>query len=136
MTPYAIIMKKRDGKALSPEEIIFMVDGYTKETIPDYQMAAWMMAVFIRGMTPEESTALTQAMLDSGDKIDLSSIGKITVDKHSTGGVGDKVSLVLAPLVAALGIPVPMMSGRGLGHSGGTLDKLEAIPGYRVGLTE
>jgi len=136
MTPYEIIMKKRDGKALSTEEIIFMVDGYTKETIPDYQMAAWMMAVFIQGMTPEESTALTQAMLDSGDSIDLSSIGKITVDKHSTGGVGDKVSLILAPLVASLGIPVPMMSGRGLGHSGGTLDKLEAIPGYRVGLTE
>ncbi|MEA1928451.1 MAG: thymidine phosphorylase [Candidatus Auribacterota bacterium] len=136
MTPYFIIMKKRDGKVLSSEEIIYMVDSYTRGTLPDYQMAAWMMAVFIQGMTPEESAALTKAMLDSGDKIDLSSIGKITVDKHSTGGVGDKVSLILAPLVASLGIPVPMMSGRGLGHTGGTLDKLEAIPGYRVELTE
>lgn len=136
MTPYEIIMKKRDGKTLTREEIIFMVEGYTKGSIPDYQMAAWMMAVFIRGMTPEESTSLTRAMLESGDSIDLSSIGKITVDKHSTGGVGDKVSLVLAPLVASLEIPVPMMSGRGLGHSGGTLDKLEAIPGFRVELTE
>ncbi|MDP8214559.1 MAG: pyrimidine-nucleoside phosphorylase [Candidatus Euphemobacter frigidus] len=136
MRPYWIIMKKRDGKALSSEEIIFMIDGYTKGTIPDYQMAAWMMAIFIQGMSSEESAALTQAMLDSGDRIDLSSIGKITVDKHSTGGVGDKVSLILAPLVASLGVPVPMMSGRGLGHTGGTLDKLEAIPGFRVDLSE
>ncbi len=136
MTPYEIIMKKRDGGELSPEEIIYFINGYTEGTIPDYQMAAWMMAVFIRGMSPEESTALTRAMLDSGGKIDLSSIGRITVDKHSTGGVGDKVSLVLAPLVAALGVPVPMMSGRGLGHTGGTLDKLEAIPGFRVNLSE
>ncbi|MFH1038954.1 MAG: thymidine phosphorylase [PVC group bacterium] len=136
MTPYEIIMKKRDGKALSPEEIIFFIDEYTKGDIPDYQMAAWMMAVFIRGMSPEESAALTRAMLHSGGTIDLSSIGKTTVDKHSTGGVGDKVSLVLAPLVASLGIPVPMMSGRGLGHTGGTLDKLEAIPGFRISLSE
>lgn len=136
MNAYEIIIKKRDGHALSPEEIEFMIDGFTKDDIPDYQMAAWMMTIFIRGMNGEEVTALTQTMLRSGDEIDLSPIGKVTVDKHSTGGVGDKVSLILAPLVASLGVPVPMMSGRGLGHSGGTLDKLEAIPGFRVGLTE
>ncbi len=136
MRPYEIIMKKRNGEALSSEEIIFFIEGYTKGDIPDYQMAALMMAIFIRGMGAEESTALTKAMLDSGDKIDLSEIKAVKVDKHSTGGVGDKVSLVLAPLVASLGIPVPMMSGRGLGHTGGTLDKLEAIPGFRVDLTE
>ncbi len=129
-------MKKRDDHELADEEIKYMIQGYTEDKIPDYQMAAFMMAVFIRGMNPRETTALTQAMLHSGEEIDLSSIGKVTVDKHSTGGVGDKVSLILAPLVASLGIPVPMMSGRGLGHSGGTLDKLEAIPGYRVELTE
>lgn len=136
MRPYEIIMKKRNGQALSPKEIIFFIEGFTKGDIPDYQMAALMMAIFIRGMEAEESAALTKAMLDSGDKIDLSEIKAIKVDKHSTGGVGDKVSLVLAPLVASLGIPVPMMSGRGLGHTGGTLDKLESIPGLRVDLTE
>ena len=136
MNPYEIIMKKRDGNALSPEEIEYIINSYTQDKIPDYQMAAWMMAVFIRGMNAEETTALTQSMLHSGGEIDLSSVGKITVDKHSTGGVGDKVSLVLAPLVASLGVPVPMMSGRGLGHTGGTLDKLEAIPGFRVDLSE
>ncbi len=136
MRPYEIIMKKRNGETLSPQEIIFFIEKFTKGDIPDYQMAALMMAIFIRGMEADESAALTKAMLDSGDKIDLSEIEAIKVDKHSTGGVGDKVSLVLAPLVAALGIPVPMMSGRGLGHTGGTLDKLEAIPGFRVDLSE
>lgn len=136
MNTYEIIMKKRDGKALSSREIEYIVDGYTEGKIPDYQMAAFLMAVFIRGMNSEETTALTQSMLHSGGEIDLSSIGEPTVDKHSTGGVGDKVSLVLAPLVASLGVPVPMMSGRGLGHTGGTLDKLEAIPGFRVDLSE
>lgn len=136
MTTYEIIMKKRDGHVLSSEEIGFMINGYTENRIPDYQMAAFLMAVFIRGMNPEEVTALTQAMLHSGEEIDLSSIRKITVDKHSTGGVGDKVSLILAPLVASLGVPVPMMSGRGLGHTGGTLDKLESIPGFRTDLAE
>ena len=136
MRAYEIIMKKRNGQPLTDEEIKYMVNGYTEDHIPDYQMAAWMMSVFIQGMNSEEVTALTQAMLESGGTIDLSSIGKTTVDKHSTGGVGDKVSLVLAPLVASLGVPVPMMSGRGLGHTGGTLDKLESIPGYRVDLTE
>ncbi|MCX6353917.1 MAG: thymidine phosphorylase [Candidatus Aureabacteria bacterium] len=136
MRAYEIIMRKRDGKKLEAAEIEFMIREYTKDQIPDYQMAAFLMAVFIRGMEAEETTALTLAMLRSGDVIDLSGIGKKTVDKHSTGGVGDKTSLVLAPIVAASGIPVPMMSGRGLGHSGGTLDKLESIPGFRTNLTE
>jgi len=136
MRPYEIILKKRDGQKLDSQEIEFMISGYTKGTIADYQMAAFLMAVFIRGMDSQETDALTLAMLHSGDTIDLSAIGKKTVDKHSTGGVGDKTSLVLAPVVAASGIPVPMMSGRGLGHSGGTLDKLESIPGFRTNLTE
>jgi len=136
MRAYEVIMKKRDGKKLSTDEIEFMIREYTAGSIPDYQMAAFLMAVFIRGMDPGETTALTLAMLHSGDTIDLSAIGKKTVDKHSTGGVGDKTSLVLAPVVAASGIPIPMMSGRGLGHSGGTLDKLESIPGFRTDLTE
>ena len=136
MNAYEIIFKKRNGEVLSPEEIAYIVGGFTEGRIPDYQMAAWMMAVFLRGMNPEEVTSLTRIMLESGDRIDLSAIKAIKVDKHSTGGVGDKVSLVLAPLVAALGVPVPMMSGRGLGHTGGTLDKLEAIPGFRVSLSE
>lgn len=136
MRAYEVILKKRDGKRLEGREIEFMIEGYTKGAIPDYQMAAFLMAVFIRGMAPEETTALTLAMLRSGDTIDLSAIGRKTVDKHSTGGVGDKTSLVLAPIVAASGIPIPMMSGRGLGHSGGTLDKLESIPGFRTDLTE
>jgi len=136
MRAYEVILKKRDGKRLEGREIEFMIDGYTNGSIPDYQMAAFLMAVFIRGMAPEETTALTLAMLRSGDTIDLGAIGRRTVDKHSTGGVGDKTSLVLAPIVAASGIPIPMMSGRGLGHSGGTLDKLESIPGFRTDLTE
>ncbi len=136
MRPYEIILKKRDGNKLDDKEIEFMILEYTKGNIPDYQMAAFLMAVFIRGMDSQETTALTLAMLDSGDRMDLSPIGKKTVDKHSTGGVGDKTSLVLAPIVAASGVHIPMMSGRGLGHSGGTLDKLESIPGFRTDLTE
>ena len=136
MTACEVIMKKRDGRELTDKEIEYMIREFTEDRIPDYQMAAFMMAVFIRGMNAAETTALTQAMLHSGSEIDLSPIGKTTVDKHSTGGVGDKVSLILAPLVASLGVPVPMMSGRGLGHTGGTLDKLESIPGFRTDLTE
>jgi pyrimidine-nucleoside phosphorylase len=130
-----IIMDKRSGKELSREELQFLIGGYTAGEIPDYQIAAWAMAVFFRGMTPAETAALTEAMLRSGSSINLSGIPGPFVDKHSTGGVGDKTSLILAPLIASLGIRDPMMSGRALGHTGGTLDKLEAIPGYRTGLT-
>ena len=129
-----IIMDKRAGKELSREELSFLIGGYVAGEIPDYQISAWAMAVFFQGMSPEETASLTKVMLESGKTIDLSGIDGPFVDKHSTGGVGDKTSLVLAPLAAALGIRDPMMAGRALGHTGGTLDKLEAIPGYRTSL--
>jgi pyrimidine-nucleoside phosphorylase/thymidine phosphorylase len=131
---YEIIHAKRDGKAIPAAEIAALVDGFTRGEVPDYQMAAFCMAVFFRGMDDAEVRALTEAMLRSGDVVDLSDVPGAKVDKHSTGGVGDKVSLALAPLAAACGVKVPMISGRGLGHTGGTLDKLEAIPGFRVDL--
>jgi pyrimidine-nucleoside phosphorylase len=131
---YEIIHRKRDGEAVPAEAIAALVDGFTRGEVPEYQMAAFCMAVFFRGMDRAEVRALTDAMLRSGDVLDLSGIDGAKVDKHSTGGVGDKVSLALAPLAAACGVKVPMISGRGLGHTGGTLDKLEAIPGFRVDL--
>ena len=129
-----VIRKKRDAVELSREEIEGLVNAYTRGDVPDYQVSAWLMAVLLRGMTRPETAALTDAMLRSGEVLDLSSLPVRKVDKHSTGGVGDKTSLVLAPLVAEAGIAVPMISGRGLGHTGGTLDKLEAIPGFNVNL--
>jgi pyrimidine-nucleoside phosphorylase len=130
-----LIRKKRDSGELSRDEISFLVSGYTRGEIPDYQMAAWLMAVWIRGMNRSELAALTEVMLHSGEVLDHSDIPGKKVDKHSTGGIGDKTSLILAPIVAAGGLTVPMISGRGLGHTGGTLDKLEAIPGFDVNLS-
>lgn len=130
-----LIRKKRDSGELSREEVDFLVSGYTRGEIPDYQIAAWLMAAFIRGMNRAEIAALTEVMLHSGQVLDHSDIPGKKVDKHSTGGVGDKTSLILAPIVAAGGLSVPMISGRGLGHTGGTLDKLEAIPGFNINLT-
>lgn len=135
MIPQDVIRKKRDGEALSPEEIEFFIKGVTSGDIADYQISALLMAIYLRGMNSLEQQVLTEAMLRSGNILDFSDIPKPKADKHSTGGVGDKTSLLIAPLVASCGVCVPMISGRGLGHTGGTLDKLESIPGYRVDLS-
>jgi pyrimidine-nucleoside phosphorylase len=135
MSFYELIARKRNGLTISAAEIKNIIEDYTHDRIPDYQMSAFLMAVYFQGMNDTETHALTKSMLHSGETIDLRSIPGIKVDKHSTGGVGDKVSIILAPIVAAAGIPVPMISGRGLGHTGGTLDKLESIPGFKTDLT-
>lgn len=135
MNPIEIIRKKRDRQSLTKEEIDFLIYGYTKGKIPDYQFSAFLMAAFLNGMNKDETAALTNSMLYSGKVLNLSSIKGVKVDKHSTGGVGDKTSLIIAPIAAAAGVYVPMISGRGLGHTGGTLDKLESIPGFKTDLT-
>lgn len=135
MNPIALIARKRDGEALPAEAVAALVEAYTQGDMPDYQMSAFLMAAFLRGLDADEAAALTDAMLHSGTVLDLSDLPGTKVDKHSTGGVGDTVSLLLAPLVAACGVPVPMISGRSLGHTGGTLDKLESIPGLRTDLS-
>ncbi len=131
-----VIQKKRDGNELEPDELREFVLAYSRDEVPDYQVSAFLMAVYFRGLSSAETVVLTQAMVDSGGTIDLSSLGRSAVDKHSTGGVGDKTSIALGPVVAACGVPFAKMSGRGLGHTGGTLDKLEAIPGFRIALGE
>jgi pyrimidine-nucleoside phosphorylase len=135
MNVVELIRKKREGAALTEEEFRFLISGYVEGVVPDYQMSAFLMACFFRGLSTRETLTLTRLMMYSGAVVDLSDIPGVKVDKHSTGGVGDKVSLILAPIVASCGVPVPMISGRGLGHTGGTLDKLEAIPGFRTNLS-
>src|SRR5438477_13165801 len=134
MTPLEVIARKREGEEHSAQELRFLLSGYLDGSIPDYQMAAWLMAVCTRGMTRAETLELTRAMVDSGEVLDLSELPGIKVDKHSTGGVGDKVTLIAGPLAAACGVKVPKLSGRGLAHTGGTLDKLESVPGVTVDL--
>lgn len=133
---YDMIMKKRSGAEHTADEIRFIVEGFTKGEIPDYQMSAWLMCVYYKGMTHDETYALTHAMAQSGDQLSLAAIHGVKVDKHSTGGVGDKTTFIVAPILASLGVPVAKMSGRGLGHTGGTIDKLEAIPGFCVSIPE
>lgn len=136
MRMYDLIEKKKLGMELTTDEIRFMIDGFTDGSIPDYQMSAMTMAICFQGMSKRETVDLTLAMRDSGDVLDLSSIPGVKVDKHSTGGVGDKTSLALTPIIASLGVPVAKMSGRGLGHTGGTIDKLESFPGFTTALPE
>ncbi len=132
MRTYDLIKKKRDGGKLSTEEINWIINGYVNGEIPDYQISALLMAIYFQGMDLEETAALTMAVRDSGEKLDFAEVNGLRVDKHSTGGVGDKTSLIVAPIVATLGVKVAKMSGRGLGHTGGTIDKLESIPGFKT----